>query len=293
MVLVNRIDDATRRIPAGLYPGETAEAPLDLLGHGLRRYGRPVALDTDRDSTFAYPSKGRGDPAGLTPSGRAREALGIGLIRARGPQAQGRGERFFETAQGRWVKEMRPAGVATRAAANALARRLLIPEFHRRFTVTPARPGDAHRPSGHADNLAAILGVQHGRVVANDYTARLENRTYQVDRPIYPGPRRGRVVIGPRLGGTRAIRFGDKYLSYREIPPRRDDLGGAARPPGVYRLRGRRPVRTSRAGPRAYSRPPGARVALLRSRILPAAGRTIPRRGRTVQPRTTREGGHF
>src|SRR5262249_33650890 len=38
------------------------------------------------------------------------------------------------------------------------------------------------------------------------------------------------------------------------------------------------------------SRPTGARVALLRSPILPTAGRTIPRRGHTVQRRITRGG---
>lgn len=42
--------------------------------------------------------------------------------------------------------------------------------------------------------------------------------------------------------------------------------------------------------PPAYSRPSGARVALLRRPILPTAGRTITRRGRTVRPRSTRGG---
>jgi hypothetical protein len=72
--------------------------------------------------------------------------LGIGLILARSPQAKGRVERFFRTAQDRWVKEMRLAGVTTRAQANALARRLLIPQFNRRFAVTPAGAADGHRP---------------------------------------------------------------------------------------------------------------------------------------------------
>jgi Helix-turn-helix domain len=228
MVLVNMIDDATSRILSGFYEGETVEAHLDLLGQWLRRYGRPTALYTDRDSIFEYQSKGRGDPEGLTQFGRALEELGIGLILARSPQAKGRVERFFETAQDRWVKEMRLAGVATRTAANALARRRLIPEFNRRFTVTPVSRNDAHRPLGREHNLAAILSVQHGRVVANDYTVRFENRIYQVDKPIYPGLRQGRVVMELRLDGTLAIRFGAKYLRYHEISRRGDDLGDAA-----------------------------------------------------------------
>jgi transposase len=228
MVLVNMIDDATSRVLSGFYTGETVEAHFDLLGQWLRRYGRPVALYTDRDSIFQYQSKGRGDPAGLTQFGRALQELGIGLILARSPQAKGRVERFFETAQDRWVKEMRLAGVATRAQANALAQGTLIPEFNRRFTVTPASANDAHRPLGREHHLAAILSIQHERVVTNDYTVRFENRIYQVDKPAYPGLRQGRVVIELRLDGTMAIRFGDKYLKFQEVSARGEALGGSA-----------------------------------------------------------------
>jgi transposase len=227
MVLVNMIDDATSRVLSGFYPGETVEAHFDLLGQWLQRYGRPVALYTDRDSIFEYQSKGRGDPEGLTQFGRALHELGIELILARSPQAKGRVERFFETAQDRWVKEMRLAGVTTRPQANALAQRLLIPQFNKRFTVTPASSSNAHRPLGLGHHLAAILSIQHQRVVTNDYTVRFENRIYQVDKPVYPGLRGGRVVIELRLDGTMAIRFGEKYLKYEEIPARREALGGA------------------------------------------------------------------
>jgi hypothetical protein len=230
MVLVNMIDDATSRVLAGFYVGETVEAHFDLLGQWLRRYGRPVALDTDRDSIFEYQSKGRGDPEGVTQFGRALQELSMDLILARSPQAKGRVERFFETAQDRWVKELRLAGVTTRAQANALAQRLLIPQFNRRFPVSPASANDAHRSLGRDHHLAAILSLQHERVVANDYTVRFENRIYQVDKPIYAGLRRGRVVLELRLDGTMAIRFGDKYLKYHEVESRGAALGGAAPP---------------------------------------------------------------
>jgi hypothetical protein len=228
MVLVNMIDDATSRILAGFYTGETVEAHFDLLGQWLSRHGRPVALYTDRDSIFEYHSKGRGDPDGLTQFGRALQELGIELILARSPQAKGRVERFFQTAQDRWVKEMRLAAVATRAGANVLAQQRLIPEFNRRFTVSPASPQDAHRPLGTEHKLAAILSIQHERVVTNDYTIRFENRIYQVDKPIWPGLRGGRVVIELRLDGTMAIRFENKYLKWHEFVAGVDALGGSA-----------------------------------------------------------------
>ena len=45
--------------------------------------------------------------------------------------------------------------------------------------------------------------------MANDYTVRFRNRLYQLDKPIYPGERGGKVVIEVRLDGTMAIRFRD------------------------------------------------------------------------------------
>jgi transposase len=230
MVLVNMIDDATSRVLSGFYAGETVEAHFDLLGRWLRRYGRPVALYTDRDSIFEYRDKGKGDPDGLTQFGRALQELGIELILARSPQAKGRVERFFETAQDRWVKELRLAEVTTRAQANALAEGQLIPEFNRRFAVAPAQAVDAHRPLGVGHNLAAILSVQCQRVVTNDYTVRFQNRIYQVGKPIYAGLRGGRVVMELRLDGSMAIRFQGKYLRYQEVPA----LGssGGRCPPG-------------------------------------------------------------
>lgn len=152
------------------------------------------------------------------------------LILARSPQAKGRVERFFETAQDRWVKERRLAEVTTRAQANALAHRLLIPHFNRRFTVSPASANDAHRPLGPEHPLAALLSLQHERVVTNDYTVRFENRIYQIDKPLYPGLRRGRVRLELRLDGTMAIRLGDKYLKYHEVATRGAALGGGAPP---------------------------------------------------------------
>jgi len=274
MVLVNMIDDATSRILSGFYQGETVEAHFDLLGQWLRRYGRPVALYTDRDSIFAYQSKGRGDPDGLTQFGRALQELGIGLILARSPQAKGRVERFFETAQDRWVKEMRLAGVCTRVQANTLARERLIPEFNRRFTVTPASSNDAHRLLGREHNLAAILSVQHERVVTNDYTVRFEKRIYQVGQPAYPGLRKGRVIIELRLDGTMAIRFGDKYLKYHEVEggTKGPALGGSA-PQTPRSLPHGRPTPAGRkeaAAPGEKADSPGVQPAGGRSGCTPA-----------------------
>jgi transposase len=218
MVLIAMIDDATNRIQAGFYPGETLVSHLDLLGQWLKKNGRPLSLYTDRDSIFESQKAGRCDPHGQTQFGRALEELGIERIPAYSPQAKGRIERFFQLAQDRWVKELRLAGVTTQQQANELLRRKLLPEFNRRFTLPAARRRDAHRDLGPEHCLAAILSVQTVRRVDNDYTLRFHNRCLQLLPPPWPGLRRGKVIIEERLNGTLAIRFEEHYLRFQEIP---------------------------------------------------------------------------
>jgi transposase len=219
MVLITMIDDATSRVLARFYPSDTVEAHFDLLGRWLKKYGRLLALYTDRHGIFEAHKKGEPDYEGVTQFSRALGELDIELIKARSPQAKGRVERSFGTAQDRWVKEMRLAKVKTIAEANALLERLL-PQHNRRFSVTPEQAADAHRALGASHHLAAILSVQAERVVSNDYVVRFANRLYQLDKPIYPGERGGKVTIELRLDGTMAIRFGDRYLKYHETTAR-------------------------------------------------------------------------
>jgi DNA-binding MarR family transcriptional regulator len=233
MVLVAMIDDATSRVEARFYSGETVQSHFDLLGHWLKKHGRPLGLYTDRDSIFEAQSKGRRDFSGETQFGRALAELSIERITAHSPQAKGRVERFFGTAQDRWVKELRLAGVTTQAQANALLRRKLLPEFNRRFTVAAARRRNAHRDLGAEHCLAAILSVQAVRVADNDYTVRFANRCYQLLPPAWPGLRRGKVILEQRLDGTLAIRFGTHYLRYHEIPLRPKAKESPSRPARV------------------------------------------------------------
>jgi transposase len=227
MVLLTMIDDATSRVLARFYAADTIEAHFDLLGRWLAKYGRPVALYTDRHGIFEAHKEGQVDYEGETQFSRALAELDIELIKARSPQAKGRVERSFGTAQDRWVKVLRLAKASTVDQANAVLERLL-PEHNRRFSVPPAQASDAHRALGSGHRLAAILSIQEQRVVANDYTIRFQNRLYQLDKPIYPGQRGGKVIIELRLDGTMALRFGNHYLNYHAIPAR----PGACHGPG-------------------------------------------------------------
>jgi hypothetical protein len=218
VVLITMIDDATSRVMARFYPAGTVEAHMDLLERWLRTYGRPLALYTDRHSIFEPHEKGQplADPGAETQFGRGLRELGVELIRAHSPQAKGRVERSFGTAQDRWVKELRLAKARTCAQANAVLERL-VPDHNRRFAKAAVKPTDAHRRVGVDHRLESILSIQVERVVANDYVVRWANRFYQLLPPVYPGERGGRVVIETRRDGTTAIRFGNRYLAYREV----------------------------------------------------------------------------
>ena len=230
LVLISMIDDATSRILGRFYRAGTVETHMDLVWQWLQRHGRPLALYSDRHSIFAPQDKGHMLPDAETQFGRALRELSIELIRAHSPQAKGRVERSFGTAQDRWVKELRLADARTAEQANAVLDRVL-PDHNRRFAKPAKDSADAHRALGRSFELAAILSIQEERVVANDYTIRFQNRFYQLLKPIYSGERGGRVVVELRLDGSMAIRFKGHYLKYQEVKPTAQVGGSAPKPP--------------------------------------------------------------
>lgn len=220
MALVGMIDDATGRVLARFYPAETTEAYMDLLGRWIERYGRPLAWYSDRHGIFRAESRllGEDEPVPVpTQFSRALEELDVELILANSPQAKGRIERLWGTAQDRLVKELRLAGATTLQQANDVLENRFLPWFNRRCTVRPASGNDAHRALGKAQDLAAILSIQQTRHVNNDYTIRLDNRFYQLLPPAWPGQRGGRVTVEKRLDGSMKVRFKQHYLEYRQV----------------------------------------------------------------------------
>jgi len=221
MALVAMVDDASSRALARFVEGDTTEANLRLLWTYLERWGRPEAFYTDRDSLFTINRWGREkrgeDEAreeAWTQIGRSLKELGIVWIAAHSPQAKGRIERFFGTAQDRLVKGLRKAGARAMAEANRYLEREYLPLWNDRFTVKPAKATDAHRPLGREHDLAAILSHVEERVVAHDYTIRYAGKHYQVGRSdIRPGLRGGVVRVEQRLDGRLAVRFRDRYLT--------------------------------------------------------------------------------
>jgi hypothetical protein len=154
----------------------------------LERFGRPLAFYTDKAGMFQVAVKtkrqeqreGRDRPE-MPPTqiARALREMGIVWIPAHSPQAKGRVERQFLTAQDRLVKGMRVAGVRTMEAANAYLEKEYLPWWNQTVTVPPADAADAHRPLGKDHDLTAILSHVEPRQVANDYTVRYPEGSFR------------------------------------------------------------------------------------------------------------------
>ena len=224
LYLVAMIDDATSLAYAGFVEQDSTEANLRVLWGYVERWGRPVEFYTDKSSLFTVnrPRVEAADEAvkqEWTQIGRALRELGIGWIGAHSPQAKGRIERFFGTAQDRLVKGLRLAGADTLQAAQTYLEEEYLPQWNQTFTVLPAGSSDAHRPLRAEHELAAILSLVEERRVTSDYTIRYQGKIYQIARgDIRPGLRGGRVRVEQRLDGSMAVKFRQYGLSVAQCP---------------------------------------------------------------------------
>ncbi|MGB6259680.1 MAG: ISNCY family transposase [Candidatus Sulfotelmatobacter sp.] len=222
ILLINMIDDATGRWFARFVGSDSTAENMSLLESYLKKHGRPLAFYTDKASLFQTAEKRRRDEPGVeqdrvemppTQIGRALRELAITWIAAHSPQAKGRVERGFATAQDRLVKGMRVAGVTTLEQANHYLETEFLPWVNATLAVTPASADDAHRPLEKQPDLAAILSHVESRRVNNDYTIQLDAKIYQIARQDIRTGLRGAVLrVEKRRDGSVAVRFGDRYL---------------------------------------------------------------------------------
>jgi hypothetical protein len=222
--LIHMIDDATSELTARFVPHDSTEENMRLLWTYLETKGRPVAFYTDKASLFQTAPKIARDQKDLardereplppTQIGRALRELGIAWQAAHSPQAKGRVERSFQTAQDRLVKGLRVAQAKTLEQANRYLEAEFLPWWNQHLKVIPKNPTDAHRPVDREIDLAASLSVVETRQVTNDYTIRFDSNLYQIARQeIRTGLRGANVRIESRLDGSMKVRFQQHYLS--------------------------------------------------------------------------------
>jgi transposase len=225
LYLIAMIDDATSRLFARFVRHDSTEENMQLLWSYLEKFGRPVSFYTDKASLFQTAEKRKRDEPGVekdpvelpaTQIGRALREFGITWIAAHSPQAKGRVERNFATAD-RLVKGMRVAGVTTLERANRYLNEDYLAWWERELTVEAANPDDAHRPLEKGHNLAASLSHVETRQVRPDFTLRWDGKFYQIDRAaVTPGLRGANVRVERRMDGTLAVRHADRYLPMEE-----------------------------------------------------------------------------
>jgi len=226
LYLIAMIDDATSRLFARFVRHDSTKENMQLLWSYLEKFGRPVSFYTDKASLFQTAEKRKRDEPGVekdaaemppTQIGRALRELGITWIAAHSPQAKGRVERNFGTAQDRLVKGMRVAEVKTIEQANQYLTNDYLAWWERELMVEANNPDDAHRPLGKSHHLAASLSHVEMRQVRNDYTFRWEGKLYQIERPaIVAGLRLANVRVEARLDGSIAVRHQERYLPVKE-----------------------------------------------------------------------------
>jgi len=213
LYLIAMIDDATSRAWGRFAEHDSMAENVRLLWSYLERFGQPLESYTDKASLFCgtAPRQHQREPAqpnGTSQIRRALQQLGIGWIAAHSPQAKGRIERFFGTAQDRLVKGLRLAGAATLAQANHYLEQVYLPMWESRFSEVPFAKQDAHRPLLAEHRLPDILCRIEQRTVDHDLTIR-----WKGERWLLAGSPSGSPLAGDkvdtllRLDGTLGVRF--------------------------------------------------------------------------------------
>jgi transposase len=227
LTLVGAIDDATGKVPYGLFRDqEDAQGYTLLLRRIVGSDGIPGALYHDGHGIFERSKRepesleeqlmGRREP---TQFGRIMEELGIISITSRSPQAKGRIERLWGTFQDRLKSELRIAGAKTAEEANRVLWDFL-PRFNQRFAVPASQPGTAYRQPGEGFIPDEVFCFKYRRTVGLDNVVRFGEHRLQImptnGRRSYA---RVRVEVHERMDGSLAVYYQGRCLAAKAAPP--------------------------------------------------------------------------
>ena len=221
---------------------ESTATVLVALREVVEQRGIFCALYSDRGSHFwLTPKEGEiVDRQRLTQVGRAMRDLGIEMIPAYSPQARGRSERNFRTWQGRLPQELRLRGITTVEEANRFLGEHYIAELNRKFSIAAAQPESAFVPAT-GRSLERIFSLQHDRVVNQDNTVRIANRTLQIEKTPWRNTlAKCHVQVCEHLDGTWSVFYGPhrvgRYAAdgsrYRSTESSLPERGNPAPPAG-------------------------------------------------------------
>jgi len=171
------IDDATGTVVGAVFrPNECREGYSLVMQQGIRKYGVPLGLYSDRHTIFRSPNEKltveqelAGEATPLSNFGKAMAELRIEHIKAVTPQAKGRVERLWVTFQDRLVIEFRLLGVNSIEEANA-ALPSLLEKHNRKFAVQPSEAESAYMKLDPELNLNHIFTIREFRQLGHGNT---------------------------------------------------------------------------------------------------------------------------
>jgi transposase len=177
--LIVFIDDATSKIVMMHFAEvENTLAYFECIKKYIKKYGRPLALYSDKHSIFRV--NGARANAGETQFKRAMMELNIETICANSPQAKGRVERANRTLQNRLIKEMRIKGISDIDAANNYIKEF-IEKHNEKFGKKATNENDMHRNyMPKKEVLDAILSERYRRKISKNLEFYFENKVYQI-----------------------------------------------------------------------------------------------------------------
>jgi len=201
--------------------GNDTWAAAGVLRRWIERYGVPWALYTDWKNVYVRPPNAqermRGEAA-VTQFGRMCAKLGIRIIAASSPQANGRVERAHGTHQDRLVKKLRLAGIVNYEQANAYLDEHYLAEHNHRYARPAAEEADYHRRRPTSRQLDEVFWLEEERVVSEDWVVHSKHRRRQLERQSqHWAPAKSRVLVRENEAGEVAIHYRGQRLVFREL----------------------------------------------------------------------------
>jgi len=184
------IDDAEGIVTGAIFcKNECREGYSRVMQQGIRNYGIPLAIYSDRHTIFFSPcdelsleQELAGEPRPMSHFGKALAQLNIEHIKARTPQAKGRIERLWQTFQDRLVIELRLLGINTMEEANKVLPDLLG-EHNRKFAVKAHDDETAYRRLNPNLDLNYVFSIRSYRKISAGQTLSYNGTLYTFAKP--------------------------------------------------------------------------------------------------------------
>ena len=222
------IDDATGIVTGAHFTkNECSEGYAVAMQEGLKRYGVPLGLYSDKHTIFRSPNEKLnidqeldGEQIPLSNFGKAMAELHIEHIKANTPQAKGRIERLWGTLQDRLPVELSLMGVKTIAEANT-ALPALIARHNARYSVVPSDAGTAYTPLGDEVKLEYVFARRETRKIGGGNSISYMNNTYvPADADRHAFDTKTTVEVRETISGEIVIWHGGKAVALKKLDKR-------------------------------------------------------------------------